>query len=467
LKAKKKNYRLGLIGLVCVAVLVPVSWFLIQRLEGEAPGLVLAPEITAIGSAQKLTVTLADPANGLRKFRAGIVQNGREVHLIEKQFPSGGVLNGGQIHETSLDLMIDPRKLGLSSGEAVLRMVVSDFSWRGWWRGNRTYIERQVVIDTRPPEIDVLTRTHNITQGGSGLVIYRVSEPCFKTGVTVGNHFFPGRPGYFKDHQIFIAFFALSYRQGADTRLSVSAVDMAGNTTRAGFPYYIREKNFKNDTIPISDKFLNWKMPEFSTDKSKSSESMPMLDKFLSVNRNIRQKNYDMITGVARNSGTPEADIFWNGSFLRLPRSARRANFADQRVYRYNGRIIDRQTHLGVDLASVSHAPIPAANAGKVVFVDSIGIYGKTVIIDHGCGLYSTYSHLSGVQVGPGQMVARGDVIGHTGITGLAAGDHLHFGMMVHDVFVNPVEWWDSSWIRNNITSKIDSITSPADSTVP
>jgi len=114
--------------------------------------------------------------------------------------------------------------------------------------------------------------------------------------------------------------------------------------------------------------------------------------------------------------------------------------------------------HLGIDLASVSQSPVPAANRGKVVLTENIGIYGKTVIIDHGFGLFSMYSHLSGFGVQEGQIVDRGTIIGQTGTTGFAAGDHLHFGVLVHNTFVNPVEWWDASWIKNNITAKIEAV---------
>ncbi len=55
-------------------------------------------------------------------------------------------------------------------------------------------------------------------------------------------------------------------------------------------------------------------------------------------------------------------------------------------------------------------------------------------------------------------MLAKGDIIGNTGMTGLVAGDHLHFSMIVHNVFVNPVEWWDPNWIKNNISGKIKSV---------
>jgi len=51
--------------------------------------------------------------------------------------------------------------------------------------------------------------------------------------------------------------------------------------------------------------------------------------------------------------------------------------------------------------------------------------------------------------------VKKGDIIGNTGTTGLAGGDHLHFSMLVHGTFVNPKEWWDPHWIKDNITAKL------------
>ena len=66
------------------------------------------------------------------------------------------------------------------------------------------------------------------------------------------------------------------------------------------------------------------------------------------------------------------------------------SGFADHRTYLYEGREIDQQFHLGVDLASLAHSPVPAANAGIVVFTGELGIYGRSVILDHGFGLFST-----------------------------------------------------------------------------
>jgi murein DD-endopeptidase MepM/ murein hydrolase activator NlpD len=54
--------------------------------------------------------------------------------------------------------------------------------------------------------------------------------------------------------------------------------------------------------------------------------------------------------------------------------------------------------------------------------------------------------------------VSRGGILGRTGSTGMAGGDHLHFSMLIHDTFVNPVEWWDKKWIQNNVLSKIEQV---------
>ncbi len=67
----------------------------------------------------------------------------------------------------------------------------------------------------------------------------------------------------------------------------------------------------------------------------------------------------------------------------------------------------------------------------------------------------SLYSHLSSIEVEEGQAVEAGQSLGRTGQTGLAGGDHLHFSMMVHGLPVNPIEWWDTVWVRNRISNQL------------
>jgi murein DD-endopeptidase MepM/ murein hydrolase activator NlpD len=129
--------------------------------------------------------------------------------------------------------------------------------------------------------------------------------------------------------------------------------------------------------------------------------------------------------------------------------------FADQRTYLYQGREVDRQTHLGFDLAAVARTPVPAPNTGVVRLARYFGIYGNAVVLDHGLGLMTLCAHLSSLEVQQGQTVERGQTLGRTGATGLAGGDHLHFTTLVRGLPVNPIEWWDGKWIRDRITSKL------------
>jgi murein DD-endopeptidase MepM/ murein hydrolase activator NlpD len=456
LTKKKKNIKLWIFIAAGLIIILPLVWYLAVRLEGEKPAVVLEFPSAFISQTQDLEVSISDAKSGVRKIWISLVKAGQEISLVEEHFPSAGLGRGGRIHDRQIRFKVDAGKLGLPDGDAMLRLAVWDYSWRGWFDGNVSYLEKAITIDTRPPEIEVYSKAHNVSQGGAGLVIYGISEPCPMSGVKVGDHFFPGRSGGFKDPKVMMAFFALNHTQGPGTDILINAVDRAGNTAKAGLTYHIRRKVFKKDTIQISDNFLDHKLPEFSASLSKATAATAV-EKFLFINQNLRRADYDQIRQICE---TSERNLLWKGTFKRLPRSAPRAGFADHRTYKYNGNVIDNQVHLGVDLASVERSPVPAANDGVVVFAERMGIYGRTVFIDHGFGLFSMYAHLNVISVNVGQKLKKGDNIGRTGSTGLAGGDHLHFGMLIQHTFVDPIEWWDAAWIKNNIASKIDRVKS-------
>ncbi len=456
MNAKRKKTRWWLTGLAGIIVVILVSSILLRRLEGDRPAVVLKNFSDSVGVSYRFSGLVTDMKSGIRKIWIGIIKDGKEIGLYKKDFPSKGLLKGGEVYTDSFKVFIEPKKLGISDGKAVLRMVARDYSWRGWGHGNQTYLEKNIIIDTKPPYVEILSRAHNISRGGSGLVVYKLSEDCAKSGVFVGDGFFPGHAGYFKDQSIYMAFIALQYNQGPGTSLFLEAVDHAGNSTRARFPYYIKKRKFKKDTIRISERFLNWKMPELIAGIVDTSGDT-MIEKFLKVNRMLRKVNSRKAFDFGKKS---EPVLHWKGKFSRLPGSATKATFADHRTYKYKGQVVDHQVHLGVDLASIANSPVQASNNGKVIFAGSLGIYGQTILIDHGFGLLSMYSHLNSMTVQPGQVVSKGAKIGNTGLTGLAGGDHLHFSIIVHDIFVNPIEWWDASWIKNNITDKIENVES-------
>jgi murein DD-endopeptidase MepM/ murein hydrolase activator NlpD len=456
LKEKSKNKKRWLVGIAVAILLLPVLWLLLVRLEGQKPEIIFEQASPFIGKSHDFSLSITDPNSGLRKIWVAMIQNGKEIILTEQDFPSAGIFSGGQIKSKSLNIPFEPQKHGFSDGKAILRLAVWDYSWRGWWQGNQAYLEKNLTIDTQPPEIEMISTQHNLSQGGAGLVIYRTSEDCRLSGVYVGDNFFPAYAGDYKDPLIRLAFIGLGYQQGPGTQIWIKAVDEAQNSAKAGVKHYIRKKVFKRDNIRISDQFLNAKVPEFENTISLDL-SGSLVDKFLKINRDLRKANYQELSELTQTTDTTKR---WSGEFLRLPAAANQAGFGDHRTYKYNGKIIDRQVHLGLDLASVTHAPVPAANSGVIAFSGSLGIYGKTVLIDHGFGLFSMYGHLSRSDVSKGQEVSKGEILGRTGSTGLAGGDHLHFSILVNNTFVNPIEWWDAAWIKNNILSKLEAVPS-------
>lgn len=449
----KGQLRSVLMIMGAIAILGALVWYVVVRIEGTDPEISYSPESESLGESRTLQVSVSDTGSGLRSLRVVLEKNRKEIPLVEKAYPSAGFGRGGEVKNDTLPVLIEPKKLGFSDGSITLRMTLRDYSFRRWFHGNKKVLEKTLSIDTKSPEIEVLTPQNYVNQGGVGLVIFKVSEPCSKTGVRVGEDFYPGHSGYFKDPNIYLGFFALAFNQEPGTQIMIQAVDQAGNDSKSGFSLGIRKKIFKQDTITLSDDFLNRKMPEFDT--GPGSENLSPVEKFLKVNRDVRKSSYEKVEVLANQT---ENVMHWENIFFRFPNSSPMAGFAETRDYLYNGEKIDQQTHMGLDLASTQHAPIPAGNKGKVVLAEDLGIYGRTVILDHGFGLMSMYSHLSRIDVSVGVLVDKGHILGATGTTGMAGGDHLHYAMMLHTTYVNPSEWWDSHWIRDNITLKLESV---------
>jgi murein DD-endopeptidase MepM/ murein hydrolase activator NlpD len=105
------------------------------------------------------------------------------------------------------------------------------------------------------------------------------------------------------------------------------------------------------------------------------------------------------------------------------------------------GRIINgepRSAHSGVDLRAALGEEVRATNGARVVLIGDFYFSGRTVVLDHGLGVYSMYFHLSEVRVTLGALVDRGDVVGLAGSTGRSTGPHLHWGVRLAGARVDP-----------------------------
>ena len=439
-----------ILGLV-VGLVALITFVLWVKLERRRPTAELARPITAVGRTGTIDVTLHDAGTGLAWSRLEVESGGAKTVLANDVYPAVSWRGSGLL-ETTVSKPLNPIENKIPEGPATLRVYAGDYSWLRVIRSEQPLLETQFTVDLSPPTVEVLSQQHYLTLGGLDFMLYKTSADAVKTGVAVGNYFFPGTAGLFSDPAIYGAFFAVPQDLDAKATAKAVAEDAAGNRREVTFHTVVKPRNFPAKTLDIDDAFLERKVPEILNAGHLPAQP-DLVQGYLYVNRTVRQSSETRIKEVtSKSASTPR----WDGAFLRQPNSAPLAGFGDRRSYRHNGAIIDTATHLGYDLASLRQAPVVAASTGTVVFADNLGIYGDAVIIDHGLGIFSLYGHLSAITVKAGQEVQRGETVGRTGETGLAGGDHLHFSIMLYGVHVDPVEWWDGKWIRDHVTAKLE-----------
>jgi murein DD-endopeptidase MepM/ murein hydrolase activator NlpD len=450
LKAKKFFYLAALIPLLII--LGFFAWFLTVMFEGESPVVLLQPMPEFLSRPQELTLNITDEKRGLKSVKVSLHQSGRDMTIEQDSFPFQGLLNTGGERRYTKKITLDPVALKLAQGEVEIKVQAWDYSRREGGDGNLSVLHHKMMVDTVPPSIRAVSRMHNINVGGSGLVVYQTSSDSVQSGLFVDDHFFPGFPDVNNvEKGIHCCYFALPHDTKTHPKIKLWAKDKAGNSTETSFYYHVRKRIFRQDKLDLSDRFIESLLPYFAAFYPMNPQKTS-LDKFLKINNELREKDEETIYALRHDT---DAEQLWEGPWLRQRNSATMARFADHRLYYYEGRKVDEKFHLGVDLASVANSPVEAANHGRVIYADRMGIYGLTVILDHGQGLSSLYGHLSRIDVSAGRAVKKGEILGLTGQTGLAGGDHLHFSIMVNGMYVNPIEWWDNKWIEDNVNRKL------------
>ncbi len=438
--------RAALIALLVliVAAIVGGGIYYRSRLESEPPQIRLSSDTGFLGLAP-LEIEVSDPGSGLKSVTAVLVQGGAEKPLASEQYAQ-------PVQEKKITVSLSKLQ-GVKEGPATLRVTARDASLWHWGAGNEAALEKTLTIDITPPTVELVADDRYINFGGVGAIVYKVSQDTAATSVKVGSHAFAAFQGVVRDHpDYYFALFSHAYDVQPTDRATIVATDKAGNSREQRLAYELKNVNYKKSTIAVSDNFFQNKVVPLLKDVSKRSGSVK--DVFVAVDKGVRKENEDKIAEVTAKA-TPK--ILWDGgAFAQLSNSKVEANFADARTYTYNGEPIDTAFHLGYDLSVTKHYPIEAANSGVVAFTGDLGLYGNAVIIDHGLGLYTLYGHCSQVDVKPGDAVAKRQIIGKTGETGFAGGDHLHFGVYLDGVAVLPVEWWDAKWIADNVTPKLE-----------
>lgn len=392
-----------------------------------------------VSPESKLRITMEDPS-GIRSIRVGIRKNSMATPLFSKTFDSAR-------QKQSVEVAFDNTQL--REGVFDLEIRATDDSLAGFGQGNTKTETIPMQFDTKAPTLSVKTSLPNVRRGGAGVIRYSIDEPVKQSGVLIGDYFIPG---FAQKEGDYICYFPFPYNmtpQDYKKAIMLTATDLADNTARIPLALVAINRPFKSDKMEVSDNFLLSVQNKLG---ALAQQTTSPLDCYLYINSTVRQENIRKLAEIARNT---DNSTMWDGIFARLPRSAPRAGFADYRTFFYQGKQVGESYHLGFDLASVRNAEVPAANNGRVIFVGELGIYGNLVVIDHGLGIQTLYSHLNDITVREGDKVSKGQTIAHTGTTGLAFGDHLHFGVLVGGIEVTPLEWFDPKWIRDNITGRL------------
>ncbi|MBI5664328.1 MAG: M23 family metallopeptidase [Nitrospirae bacterium] len=420
------------------------------------------PEVKGIEAFNYLSADKTIKFNGenIESIEISISQDGRKFDLL-KDTP--------QTKSKSYSLQIKPKIIGTKDGKARITIMAK----AGMIKKARYDIE--AVIDTTPPEIDVVAAPQFIYPGtgafsilkasGEDSVFIKLADKARSTDDKTFKAFKMSSGPDSKDSSsgqsesatqrstgqagnIYYVFFPAAYDIDEGSIFYAVATDMAGNRSIKTLPTKIKITKYSASSINIDDAFIKRVVSPLLNETNISDTAQA----FKKVNEELRQQSLNKLLEIAQQT---EPKVLWEGNFIQLKNSKVMATYGDRRTYLYNGTPISKSVHLGYDLASVEKAPVEASNTGIVKYAGDLSIYGNTVIIDHGLGFMSIYGHLSAIMVNEGQKVSKGEIIAKSGATGLAGGDHLHFGLLMHGYEVSPLYWWDPHWIQVNVTDLI------------
>ncbi len=433
------------IALIVFLVVIALPIVLLLAFSA-TPVVHLQPSVTALGSATPLTIQASDP-HGIREVAVSVEQNGQSYNALDAKQPARHVFWQHGAADGVWNLTVGTKTFPqLKDGKAQLTVEITSNDFRG----KTVRVDQDVTVVTRPPVLTVDSDQHYLYLGMADLVTFNVSGNWTEAGVRVGDQTFrswpmpDGKPGLF-------SLFAFAWNMPAGTSPLVYATDPAGNQVTGAMVFQFPAKEqpkYRVRDLQLDDHFIQKVINEL--DPSGSGDPVA---RFVKINSEMRRDNNKTLSDLRLKT---EGRFLWSQPFLQQHNSKVESNFADVRNYIYQGKKIDQQVHLGYDLSITQHVGVEASNDGRVVYAAPLGIYGNCIVVDHGYGLQTIYGHLSEIAVHEGDMVKRGQIMGKSGQTGMAGGDHIHFSMQLEGIQIDPKEWWDSHWIKDHVAKRVN-----------
>lgn len=467
--------------------LIPKEYF--DQIENKAP--IISLDVPSVAGRDNLISFKArDDNSGLRGVRVQL--NGQEI--FKKDYD--------KVPEAAEEI---PLKYQTIRKFTELKLSIEAYDSSIWQ--NRVTQDLTIPTDYIPPEVEVLSTEHNGTLGGALFMTMRIKgdspEEELAKFVQVHDYQFPifpvasGFERYLKEYQakyptlrypaeeLYYALVPLPFalidhfgekEYNKKLAISVVAKDTAGNESQSVVYNRINKRALKKSDLALSQEFfdksiakLYHKYEDFAHDsessegiKARLSEPQRELDKFVRINEDFRRELEKVLIDIC-SMGYSEAVDGLNDAPQRWaelrkiakPLAAKpTSTFGEARSYFLrggDGKVLSQSKHLGIDLAHVRNSPVKAALDGTVVYAGDFGIYGNIVILYHAAGMITLYGHLESVGVNAGEYLKKGALLGHSGETGLAGGDHLHFEVRIHGHAVSPFEWLDGNWIKTRI----------------
>ena len=239
----------------------------------------------------------------------------------------------------------------------------------------------------------------------------QLSPPVRDMRLTFQQHEYPVYPHPVTPTDSHFGLIAIPFRTApGPAKLVLSWTNAAGDHSRT-IPFRIVAGKYKTDELKVASSRVN-------------------------PNKKNVERAQKEARKIKRVYAEGSIDRLWKGDF-QLPMSSEITSpFGNKRVF--NGQL--KSFHNGVDFRARSATPVFAANSGVVKLAENLFYSGNAVVIDHGTGIFTIYAHLSRIDVAAGRHIEKGQRLGLTGATGRVSGPHLHWGVKVRGVAVNPMQ---------------------------
>jgi murein DD-endopeptidase MepM/ murein hydrolase activator NlpD len=429
-------------------------------IERDSPTISIVQAPQGLGpDADSLVVLVEDDGAGVDELLVKASQ-GSDERIITKKFFDRPV------QKDSVRIPLDAKELGLSEGPVKIKFTVFDRAF--WSNSGKTSVE--LSVDFHKPQIQVLSSQHNAVIGGSEVVFYKLyDEDIVDTGVRVGKTIFHGVPAREIDRDfestpaVYAAFFSIpvDFDDKKDL-VRVIAIDRAGNNTEASF--YYRARHWKGSTRlrdittegldAVRRTLLKDFFPAYPDVAKKFGGSLRTSEEILSAQESFERVTDNEIRTLLSKSSPYR---IWEGAFRR-PNAVSKTEFGDRRQYMYGSTPL-RVTHsLGVEFRNAIGTGVGALGKGKILAVGNIGVFGQSVLIDHGSGLSTLYATLKGITVKPGDEVSEDQIIGRVANSTLFGEGTSFIQFRLWGTPVRPNEWWDTRWVEEHIEDKFAEI---------